>query len=167
VRNEDAELLWRKLLEAGQAQGLVPAGLAARDTLRLEARMCLYGNDMDETTTLVEAGLGWIVSLDEAKGDYIGRSVLAAQKQSGAPRKLVGFEMTGHGIARHGYPVWLDGALTGSVASGSHAPFLKKNIGLCYLPSARAAIGTAFEVEIRGRRVGAVVVKTPFYKRPR
>ena len=117
--------------------------------------MCLYGNDMDETTTLVEAGLGWIVSLDEAKGDFVGRSVLAAQKQSGAPRKLVGFEMTGHGIARHGYPVWLDGALIGSVASGSHAPFLKKNIGLCYLPSARAAVGTAFEIEIRGRRVGA------------
>ena len=91
----------------GAEKGLVPAGLGARDTLRLEARMLLYGNDMDETTTLVEAGLGWIVSLDEAKGDFNGRAVLAEQKAKGAPRKLVGFEMVGRGIARHGYPVFL------------------------------------------------------------
>jgi aminomethyltransferase len=167
VENDRADALWRRLLEAGREQGLVPAGLGARDTLRLEARMCLYGNDMDETTTLVEAGLGWIVSLDEAKGDFIGRSVLEAQKKNGAPRKLVGFEVTGRGIARHGYGVHLGGNAVGPVTSGTYAPFLQKNIGLCYLPTAQAAVGTEFDVDIRGRRVPARVVPTPFYKRPR
>jgi aminomethyltransferase len=146
---------------------LVPAGLGARDTLRLEARMLLHGADMDETTTLVEAGLGWIVSLDEAKGDYNGRGVLAEQKASGAPRTLVGFEVVGRGIARHGYPVFLGEEPVGAVTSGSFAPFLRKNIGLCYLPSARASEGTDFDVDIRGGRVPARVVPTPFYKRPR
>ena len=133
-----AVALWHRLIETGRAQGLVPAGLGARDTLRLEAKMCLYGNDMDESTTLVEAGLGWIVALDEAKGDFIGRAVLEEQKHTGAPRKLVGFEMTGRGIARHGYPVVLEGAPAAAVTSGSYAPVLQKNIGLCYLPMARA-----------------------------
>jgi glycine cleavage system T protein (aminomethyltransferase) len=96
------EAFWKRLIDAGKDRGLLPCGLGARDTLRLEARMCLYGMDMDETTTLVEAGLGWIVSTDEAKGDYPGRAILAEQKKSGAPRKLVGFEVTGRGIARHG-----------------------------------------------------------------
>jgi aminomethyltransferase len=159
--------LWRKLLEAGKDSGLVPAGLGARDTLRLEARMCLYGNDMDDTTTLVEAGLAWIVSLDAAKGDFVGRGVLEAQKKDGPPRKLVGFEMVDRGIARHGYPVYVGEEPSGTVTSGSYAPFLQKNIGLCYLPAPRAAAGTAFHVEIRGRRVAARVVPTPFYKRPR
>jgi aminomethyltransferase len=158
--------VWRKLLEAGKEGGLVPAGLGARDTLRLEAKMCLYGNDMDETTTLVEAGLGWIVSLEESKGDFVGRGVLEAQKKEGAPRKLVGFEMVDRGIARHGYPVYLGDEPAGSVTSGSYAPFLQKNIGLCYLPAPRAAVGTPFHVDIRGRRVAARVVPTPFYKRP-
>ena len=158
--------LWRKLLEAGKEAGLVPAGLGARDTLRLEAKMCLYGNDMDETTTLVEAGLGWIVSLDEGKGDFVGRGVLEAQKKEGAPRKLVGFEMVDRGIARHGYPVYVGDEPAGSVTSGSYAPFLQKNIGLCYLPAPRAAVGTPFHVDIRGRRVAARVIPTPFYKRP-
>jgi aminomethyltransferase len=161
----EAEALWDRLLAAGKGSGLVPAGLGARDTLRLEARMCLYGNDMDETTTLVEAGLGWIVSLDEAKGDFLGRNVLAAQKADGAPRKLVGFEMVGRGIGRHGYPVWLDGEAVGQVTSGTHAPFLKKAIGLTYLPRARAEVGTEIAIEIRGQRVAARVVPTPFYKR--
>ena len=129
--------------------------------------MLLYGNDMDETTTLVEAGLGWIVSLDEAKGDFHGRAALAEQKASGAPSKLVGFEVVGRGIARHGYPVHLADGTTGVVTSGSYAPFLKKNIGLCYLPTAHAAVDTSLDVEIRGRRVPARVVPTPFYKRPR
>ena len=129
--------------------------------------MCLYGNDMDETTSLVEAGLGWIVSLDEAKGDFLGRSVLEPQKKDGPPRKLAGFEMVGRGIARHGYPVWLGGDPVGTVTSGSFAPFLQKNIGLCYLPAATAAVGTEFDVEIRGRKVAAKVVPTPFYKRAR
>ena len=161
-----APRLWKRLIETGRPQGLVPVGLGARDTLRLEARLCLYGNDIDETTTLVEAGLGWIVSLDEAKGDFLGRAVLAEQKKQGAPRQLVGFEMTGRGIARHGYPVWLDGQRVGAVTSGTHAPYLKKAIGLAYLPAARAAVGTEIEIEIRGQRIAARVVPTPFYKRP-
>jgi aminomethyltransferase len=165
VATEAAPRLWKRLIEAGRPHGLVPIGLGARDTLRLEARLCLYGNDIDETTTLVEAGLGWIVSLDEAKGDFLGHSVLAEQKKQGAPRQLVGFEMTGRGIARHGYPVWLNGARVGAVTSGSYAPFLKKAIGLTYLPTARAAVGTEIEVEIRGQRIAARVVPTPFYKR--
>jgi glycine cleavage system T protein (aminomethyltransferase) len=166
VAPDAAPDVWRKLLGAGQEGGLVPAGLGARDTLRLEAKMCLYGNDMDETTTLVEAGLGWIVSLEESKGNFVGRGVLEAQKKEGAPRKLVGFEMVDRGIARHGYPVYLGDEPAGSVTSGSYAPFLQKNIGLCYLPAPRAAVGTPFHVDIRGRRVAARVVPTPFYKRP-
>jgi aminomethyltransferase len=166
VAAQDAPRLWQRLIEAGRPEGLVPVGLGARDTLRLEARLCLYGNDIDETTTLVEAGLGWIVSIDEAKGEFLGRAVLAEQKKQGAPRQLVGFEMTGRGIARHGYPVWLDGQSIGAVTSGSHAPFLRKAIGLAYLPTARTVIGTEIEVEIRGQRIAARVVATPFYKRP-
>jgi aminomethyltransferase len=127
--------------------------------------MCLYGMDMDETTTLVEAGLGWIVSTDEAKGDYPGRAILAEQKKSGAPRKLVGFEVTGRGIARHGYPVLLHDERVGEVTSGTYAPFLQKNIGLCYLPAPRAATGTELAIDIRERKVPARVVPTPFYKR--
>lgn len=163
----EAEALWRRLIESGREKGLQPAGLGARDTLRLEAKMCLYGNDMDETTSLVEAGLGWIVSLDESKGEFNGRRVLEAQKKDGAPRTLVGFEVTGRGIARHGYPVLLDGSPVGPVTSGSYAPYLQKNIGLCYLPAARSSVGTAVEVDVRGRNVAARVVPTPFYKRSR
>jgi aminomethyltransferase len=129
--------------------------------------MMLYGNDMDETTTLIEAGLGWIVSSDEAKGDFTGRSVLLEQKAKGAPRKLIGFETTERGIPRHGYPVFLGDEPSGTVTSGTYAPFLEKSIGLAYLPAARAAVGTELAVEIRGRRIGARVVPTPFYKRPR
>jgi aminomethyltransferase len=167
VAPDAAPALWRRLIEAGRPHGLVPVGLGARDTLRLEARMMLYGNDIDETTTLIEAGLGWIVSLDEAKGDFNGRGVLAEQKRSGAPRKLVGFEMVERGIPRHGYPVFLGDEAVGAVTSGTFAPFLQKSIGLCYLPSVRAVVGTELAVEIRGRRTGARVVATPFYKRPR
>jgi aminomethyltransferase len=160
------EAFWKRLLDAGREKGLVPAGLGARDTLRLEARMCLYGQDMDETTSLVEAGLGWIVSLDEAKGDFPGRAVLAEQKKNGAPRKLVGFEVTGRGIARHGYPVLVHDERIGEVTSGTYAPFLQKNIGLCYVPATRAAVGTELAIDIRERKVPARVVPTPFYKRP-
>jgi len=167
VAPEAADPLWRRLLEAGKEKGLVAAGLGARDTLRLEAKMCLYGNDIDETTTLVEAGLGWIVAVDAGKGDFPGRAVLEDQKRNGAPRKLVGFEVLGRGIARHGYPVYLNDVAAGTVTSGTYAPFLQKNIGLCYLPSARAAVGTEFDVDVRGRKVKAKVVPTPFYKRPR
>src|SRR5262249_55931864 len=148
-------------------RGLVPVGLGARDTLRLEAGMCLYGSDMDESTTLVEAGLGRIVSQDENKGDFVGRTVLEEQKKNGPPRKLVGFAIGGRGIARHGFPVFLGPDEVGAVTSGTYAPFLQKSIGLCYLPAPRAAAGTDFDVEVRGRRVAAKVVPTPFYKRPR
>jgi aminomethyltransferase len=161
-----AERVWKRLLESGQDKGLLPAGLGARDTLRLEAKMCLYGSDMDESTSLVEAGLGWIVSLDEAKGEFPGRAVLAEQKKNGAPRKLVGFEVTGRGIARHGYPVFVGDQPSGHVTSGTYAPFLQKNIGLCYLPASRATVGTELAIDVRGRRVSARVVPTPFYKRP-
>jgi aminomethyltransferase len=167
VAPEHAADVWRRLLEAGAPEGLLPAGLGARDTLRLEAKMMLYGSDMDETTTLVEAGLGWIVSLDTGKGDFNGRAVLAEQKAAGAPRKVVGFEMVGRGIARHGHPVFVDGEACGPVSSGSFAPFLQKSIGLCYVPAARATVGAPLEVEIRGARVAARIVPTPFYKRPR
>ncbi len=166
VANAAAEPLWERLLEAGRPHGLVPAGLAARDTLRLEAKMCLYGNDIDEATTLIEAGLGWIVSVDPVKGDFIGRAVLETQKKGGAARKLAGFEMVGRGIARHGYPVWLGGEHVGTVTSGTFAPFLKKAVGLTYLPAGRTAVGTEIEIEIRGQRIAARVVPTPFYKRP-
>ena len=167
VAPDDAAPLWRGLIETGRDKGLVPAGLGARDTLRLEARMCLYGQDMDESTSLIEAGLGWIVSTDEAKGPYPGRDVLARQKAEGAPRKLVGFEMVGRGIGRHGYPVYVDGQPSGTVTSGTYAPFVQKNIGLCYVPAAKAAPGTELLVEIRERRVPARIVPTPFYKRPK
>ena len=167
IAPDRAEALWRRLIESGRDKGLLPAGLGARDTLRLEARMCLYGNDMDETTSLVEAGLGWIVSLDEAKGDFPGRAVLAEQKKNGAPRKLAGFEVVGRGIARHGYGAYQGDEPVGTVTSGTYAPYVQKNIGLCYLPTARATTGTPFEVDVRGRRVAARVVPTPFYKRAR
>jgi len=166
VQPQLVEAFWKRLLDAGREKGLVPAGLGARDTLRLEARMCLYGQDMDETTSLIEAGLGWIVSIDEAKGDFPGRAVLAEQKKTGAPRKLVGFEVTGRGIARHGYPVLIHDDRVGEVTSGTYAPFLQKNIGLCYVPAARAAVGTELAIDIRERKVPARVVPTPFYKRP-
>ena len=166
VAPDRAEALWKRLVEVGSEKGLVPAGLGARDTLRLEARLCLYGNDMDETTSLVEAGLGWIVSTDPAKGEFPGRPVLEDQKKNGPPRKLVGFEVVGRGIARHGYPVAVNGVVVGTVTSGTYAPFLQKNIGLCYLPAALATVGADIDVDVRGRKVPARVVPTPFYKRP-
>jgi aminomethyltransferase len=165
VKGDDAPALWDALMKAGSGQGLVPAGLGARDTLRLEAKMCLYGNDIDETTTLIEAGLGWITCIEPHKGDFNGRAVLAEQKTKGAPRKLVGFEMKDRGIARHGYPVLVGGKPVSAVTSGSMAPFLEKNIGLAYVPAEHAAVGTAIGIEIRGTSVPAEIVKTPFYKR--
>jgi aminomethyltransferase len=157
--------LWEALLAAGRERGLVPVGLAARDTLRLEAKMTLYGNDIDETTTVLEADLGWIVKL--GKGEFIGRSVLARQAEEGVARKLIGFEMRGRAIARHGYAMLHGGTQVGRVTSGSFAPFLEKSIGLAYLPVALAEVGTELAVEIRGRAEPAVVVPTPFYKRSR
>jgi glycine cleavage system T protein (aminomethyltransferase) len=163
--SEHAEHLWHEVLAAGAPVGLVPAGLAARDTLRLEAKMALYGNDIDDTTTVLEADLGWILKLE--KGEFIGRDALLAQKAEGLTRKLVGFETEGRAIARHGYEAQLGGTAVGRVTSGTFAPFLKKNIGLAYLPVEHGAPGTRFDIVIRGRPEPAVVVPTPFYKRPR
>jgi aminomethyltransferase len=159
---EDAERVFRGLLDAGRADGAVPCGLGARDTLRLEAKMALYGNDIDDTVTAYEADLGWIVK--PAKGDFIGRDALVAQKQAGVPRKLVGFEMVDRGIGRHGYPARTS-AGAGVVTSGTHSPTLGKPIGLALLPTAATAVGVEFGVEIRGREAAARVVPTPFYKR--
>jgi len=156
--------LWRALLESGAADGLRPVGLGARDTLRLEAKMALYGNDIDETTTPFEADLGWIVRL--GKGEFVGRAALVAQQERGIARKLTGFEMSGRAIARHGYAVLHSGAEVARVTSGSHAPYLKKNIGLAYLPLALAEPGTGIEIDVRGRAEPARVVPTPFYRRP-
>jgi len=161
--SEDAVTLWRALLEAGQPHGLQPVGLGARDTLRLEARLMLYGNDITEATHPLEAGLGWVVKLDGA--DFIGRDALRAVKAVGLDRKLVGFEMTGRGIARHGYPIVANGDPVGQVTSGSPGPTVGRNIGLGYVPLALGKAGTTLGIEIRGKVVDAVVVRTPFYKR--
>jgi aminomethyltransferase len=163
VEADKAEKMARELLERGAASGLAPVGLAARDTLRLEAKMALYGNDIDDSHTVLEADLGWIIKWQ--KGDFIGRDALVQQKERGIGRKLVGFEMVDRGIARHGYPVFVDGKPSDTVTSGSFAPFLKKNIGLAYLPVESSQEGSELEVEIRGRRAKARVVPTPFYKR--
>lgn len=158
-----AETVWMQIMDSGKPLGLEPAGLAARNTLRLEAKLLLYGNDMDEATTVLEADLGWICRLD--KGDFVGRDVLLRQRQSGVKRVLVGFEMIERGIARDHYPVEIEGQRIGAVTSGSPAPFLKKNIGLTYLPVDRKAAGTEFSVIIREIPVKAQVVPTPFYRR--
>jgi aminomethyltransferase len=163
---EDAPKLWRALFEVGATLGLKPAGLGARDTLRLEARLSLYGNDIDETTNPLEAGLAWVVKLD--KPAFLGKQALVDIKARGLSRRLVGFEVTGRGIARHGYPlVDKSGKNVGVCTSGSPAPSLGKNVGLGYLPTEMSAIGTEFAVDCRGRTAEAIVVKTPFYKRER
>jgi aminomethyltransferase len=159
-----AERLWNALLEAGTGAGLVPVGLGARDTLRLEAGMHLSGQDIDETTTVLEADLGWIIGWK--KPDFMGKGPLERQKNEGLRRKLVGFEMTAPGIARHGYKAYAGGG-EGIVTSGTQTPFLKKAIGLAYLPIAGTDIGTEFEIDIRGRRTPARVVPSKFYKRAR
>ena len=158
-----AERVWMAILESGKVHGLLPAGLAARNTLRLEAKMALYGNDIDETTTVLEADLGWIVKWD--KGPFIGRDILARQRAEGVKKKLVGFEMRDRGIARDHYPVYLDGESAGQVCSGSYLPILANSIGLLYLPSGRSAEGTRFCVDVRGKHLEAQVVATPFYRR--
>jgi aminomethyltransferase len=159
-----AERVWTAILQAGKAAGVVPAGLGARDTLRLEAAMRLYGNDIDETTTVLEADLGWIVGWK--KESFVGADALRKQKQEGVSRKLVGFELLDRAIARHGYDVYLDGVKAGVVTSGTQTPFLKKAIGMAYVPIDSAAPGTGIDIDVRGRRVRAQVVPLPFYKRP-
>jgi len=151
--------LWRKLHDAG----VIPCGLGARDTLRLEAAMALYGQDIDDTTTPLEAGLGWLVHLD-TKGDFIGRPVLAQQKVAGVQRRLVGLQTQGRNIARHGYQVLSAGKIVGEITSGTLSPTLGYPIALAYVPTQLATIGQQLEVEIRGKAYPSVVVKRPFYR---
>jgi aminomethyltransferase len=165
VPPQSADRVWQAILESGQAAGIIPCGLGARDTLRLEASMRLHGNDIDDTTTALEADLGWIVGWK--KDDFIGAAALREQKASGPARKLVGFEMLERGIARHGYDACLGNDKVGIVTSGTQTPFLKKAIGMAYLPAEHTAVDTEFDVDIRGRKTRARVIPMPFYKRPK
>ena len=165
IAPEQAEGTWHELMRAGDEFGIKPCGLGARNTLRLEAKMALYGHEIDASTSPWEAGLDWIVKLD--KGEFVGREALERQRKTGVNRKLVGFEMRARGIARDGYEVYIEGAPAGWVTSGSPSPTLGKNIGLCYLPADRATIGQAIQVVIRNQPVDAMTVETPFYKRAR
>jgi aminomethyltransferase len=159
IPNDSAVPLWNALIATGR---VTPCGLGARDTLRLEMGMALYGNDIDDTTTPLEAGLAWLVKL--SKGDFVGRDALVAQRQQGLSRRLVGFTMGERTFPRHGYPVLYDGAPSGEVRSGTMSPTLGIPIGTAYLPLAGTKEGTTFEIEIRGKRLPATVVKPPFYK---
>ena len=162
---EYAEQIWNSFLKEGNygsENGILPCGLAARNTLRLESAMSLYGHEISDEITPLEANLGWICKL---KSDFIGRDALAKLKEEGLDRKLVGFEMTEPGIARDGYNVILDGEKLGYVTSGSPAPFLKKNIGLAFVPTQFANVGQEIKIEVRGKELSAKIVPTPFYKR--
>lgn len=161
--NPDPVDLWDTLIAKGKPAGLLPIGLGARDTLRLESRLSLYGNDIDASTTVLEADLKWIVKFK--KGDFLGRDALLRQEEEGLRRKLVGFELVEKGIPRPHYPVFLGGKRVAEVRSGTFSPFLKKSIGLVYLPIESTGVGTGFEVGIRDKMVKARVVPTPFYKR--
>lgn len=158
-----ADVIWSKLLEIGEEDGLIPCGLGARDTLRFEAKLPLYGQELSADITPLEAGLGFFVKLD--KGDFIGRDVLAEQKEHGAPRNMVGIELIDRGIPRSHYPVYRDGRQIGEVTTGTQSPTLKRNLGLALIEADSAALGTPVEVEIRGKLLKAEVVKAPFYKR--
>lgn len=155
--------LWNRLLETGKDEGILPCGLAARNTLRLEAAMSLYGHELGDDISPLEANLGWICKL--GKGDFVGRQALVKQKESGLKRKLVGFEMVDKGIGRDGFDVYVNGEQVGVVTSGSPAPFLKKNIGLAFVPVEFANVGQEIKIDVRGKHLTAVVVPTPFYKR--
>ena len=165
VPPQSADRVWQAILDAGRQVELIPAGLGARDTLRLEASMRLSGQDIDDTTTPLEAGMGWIVGWK--KDDFNGAAALRAQKAQGVSRRLVGFEVLDRGIARTGHEVVAGGQRCGVVTSGTQTPFLKKAIGMAYVPVEHAADGTDFEIDIRGRLVPARVVPMPFYKRAR
>ena len=158
---EQATTVWNALMETGS---VTPAGLGSRDSLRLEAGLSLYGNELDDNTTPIEASLSWLVKLGK-DGDFLGRERLAQQQTQGIDRKLVGFTIDERAIPRHGYPVWFGEVNVGQVSSGCMSPTLGAAIGTCFLPSAAAVSGTRFEIEIRGKRVPARVVRLPFYKR--
>jgi glycine cleavage system T protein (aminomethyltransferase) len=160
---EDAERLWNALLEAGAREGLVPVGLGARDTLRLEKAYPLYGHELDDATTPLEAGLEWVTKF--SKSSFIGRDALLRQKQEGIKRKLVGLELLEPGIARSEYPLLKDGKIIGRVTSGTKSPTLGKSIALGYVAVEESKIDTVVDVEIRGRRTKTKVVSLPFYRR--
>jgi len=155
--------LWQDLLAAGKEYGLVPAGLGARDTLRLEAALCLYDHELTEQTNPLEAGLGWTVKL--ARGDFIGHDALAKLKAEGVRRKLVGIELVERGVARGGYAIYDGERQIGALTSGAPSPTLNKNIGLGYVETALAVPGQSVQIDIRGRRTAARIVALPFYKR--
>lgn len=164
MANEDAETIWKAVFEAGAPYGIKPIGLAARDTLRLEMGFCLYGNDINDTTSPIEAGLGWITKFTDNK-DFINKATLLKQKNEGVARKLVGFEMVDKGIPRHGYPVVdAQGAVIGEVTSGTMGPFVKIPIGMGYVPTALSKEGCEIFISIRDKALRAKVVKFPFYK---
>jgi len=160
VAAADSARLWAALLDTGRAEGAVPVGLGARDTLRLEMKYALYGNDIDETTNALEAGLGWVVK--PAKGEFIGRAALERIRAEGVRRRLVGMEMVDRAVARHGYRVLKDGRAVGVVTSGSYGPSVDKYIAMAYVETALCEVGTVLEVEIRGQTKGARVSPTPF-----
>ena len=162
VANADAARVWDALLAGGRPSGIKPIGLGARDTLRLEARFSLYGNDIDETTDPIEAGLGWTCKLEK---EFTGRDVIAAKKAEGPKRKIAGLVIEG-GVARHGHEVTQNGAVVGHVTSGTYGPTVAQNIALAYVPTELSKVGTALAVRIREKDVPATVVKTPFYRRP-
>lgn len=160
-KNKDAETLWNALMEAGKPEGILPCGLASRDTLRLEKGFCLYGNDIDDTTSPLEAGLGWITKID--KGDFVDKEFLVKQKAEGITKKLVGFELLDKGVPRHDYPV-VDAAgnVIGRVTSGTQSPMKKVGIGLAYVDKDHFKIGTEIFIQVRNKNLAAQVVKTPF-----
>jgi aminomethyltransferase len=160
---QHSEKLWNDLLEAGKADGLIPCGLGARNTLRLEAGMCLYGHEIDDTTTVLEANLGWICKLQ--KGEFLGRDALWTQREHGLKHILVGFEMQDRLIARDGCAISHRGKQVGRVTSGSPAPFLKKNIGMAYVPKVLSELGTEIQISIRNNHAPAKIVEVPFYRR--
>ncbi len=165
-RPEDAIPLWNAILEVGKEMGVLPCGLGARDTLRFEANLALYGQELSKDITPLEAGIGFAVKVDK-EVPFLGQDVLRKQKQEGTPRKLVGIEMIERGIPRHGYKVFLNETEIGEVTTGTQSPTLKKNVGLALVHTEHATLDTELHVEIRGKKVLAKVVSTPFYKRPK
>lgn len=159
-KNESAEKLWDAIIEAGQTEGIVPCGLASRDTLRLEKGFCLYGNDIDDTTSPIEAGLGWITKFDK---DFVSKDTFAKQKEEGITRKLVGFELTDKGVPRHDYPVVdAEGNVIGKVTSGTQSPMKKIGLGLAYVDKPHFKLGSEIFIQVRNKNIPAKVVKTPF-----
>ncbi|MEO5509110.1 MAG: glycine cleavage system aminomethyltransferase GcvT [Longimicrobiales bacterium] len=162
IASGDAVRIWRMLLEKGAPEGIIPTGLGARDSLRLEMGYALYGNDLDDRRTPLEAGLGWVVKMD--KGDFVGRAALEKLKADGIREKLVGFELKDRGFPRHGYTVRVNGEPSGEVTSGIHSPSIGKGIGMAYVPTESSKPGTEIEIMVRDKGVMAVVARPPFYK---